>query len=227
MGTSSPRDRLDRRAFMTYFGGIGLGSTLLPGVLWARLNGGAELTVVTIAAAEEVAGLNFSDEQRELMLADLRDQRDQIERIHRVPLSNSVSPAIHFDPVVAGVRLPEGSGRGRVVPRDLPAPRPSGDEEIAFLPIPALAALIRSRQISSEELTRLYLARIAKYDPHLHAVVTVTEERALAGRRARRTARSRAAGTGAHSTGSRGVRRTCWPCAATPPPGARRRTGSR
>jgi len=27
----------DRRAFMAYFGSIGLGATLLPGVLWAQL----------------------------------------------------------------------------------------------------------------------------------------------------------------------------------------------
>ena len=28
----------DRRAFMAYFTSIGLGSTLLPGVLWAQAN---------------------------------------------------------------------------------------------------------------------------------------------------------------------------------------------
>ena len=47
---------LDRRAFMTYCSSIGLGTTLLPGVLWARFAAGAEITKETVACAEEIAG---------------------------------------------------------------------------------------------------------------------------------------------------------------------------
>jgi Asp-tRNA(Asn)/Glu-tRNA(Gln) amidotransferase A subunit family amidase len=43
----------------------------------------------------------------------------------------------------------------------------------------ALAALIRTRQVSSMELTRLYLDRLRKYDPVLHCVVTLTDDLAL------------------------------------------------
>jgi len=46
---------LDRRSFMSYFAAVGLTSTLFPGVLWAKLAAGAEITVDTIASAEEVA----------------------------------------------------------------------------------------------------------------------------------------------------------------------------
>ena len=42
----------DRRHFLAYFSSIGLGSTLLPGVLWAKVSAGAEITKETIAAAE-------------------------------------------------------------------------------------------------------------------------------------------------------------------------------
>jgi Asp-tRNA(Asn)/Glu-tRNA(Gln) amidotransferase A subunit family amidase len=40
--------------------------------------------------------------------------------------------------------------------------------------------LIRTHQVSSEELTRFYLERLKKFGPKLHCVVTLTEERALA-----------------------------------------------
>ena len=44
----------DRRHFLAYFSSLGLGSTLLPGVLWAKVSAGAEITKETIAAAEEI-----------------------------------------------------------------------------------------------------------------------------------------------------------------------------
>ncbi len=42
-----------------------------------------------------------------------------------------------------------------------------------------LSALVRSRQVSSTELTRLYLGRLKRFDPLLKCVVTLTEEVAL------------------------------------------------
>jgi Asp-tRNA(Asn)/Glu-tRNA(Gln) amidotransferase A subunit family amidase len=174
-----PTAGLDRRSFMAYFGGIGLGGSLVPGVLWAQLSAGAELTRETIACAEEISGLRFTDEQREMMLADLRDQRQQVEGIRAVRLPNSVPPALSFDPMVPGLRLPEGPIRGAVERTPVDPPRPSSDDELAFLPISELAGLIRTRRISSVELTRLYLDRISRHDPNLLAVVTVTEERAM------------------------------------------------
>ncbi len=43
-----------------------------------------------------------------------------------------------------------------------------------------LGRLLRGKKVSSTELTKLYLARIAKYDPVLSCAVTVTSELALA-----------------------------------------------
>jgi Asp-tRNA(Asn)/Glu-tRNA(Gln) amidotransferase A subunit family amidase len=43
-----------------------------------------------------------------------------------------------------------------------------------------LAALVRTRQVTSTELTELYLARLRKYDPVLRCVVTLTEQAARA-----------------------------------------------
>ncbi|HKC79809.1 MAG TPA: hypothetical protein VKB91_01350, partial [Gemmatimonadaceae bacterium] len=82
----------DRRSFMGYFAGVGLTSTLFPGVLWAKLAAGADITVETIASAEEVAGLHFDPAERELMLDGLKQQEQRIEALHKIPLLNSVSP---------------------------------------------------------------------------------------------------------------------------------------
>ena len=62
--------------------------------------------------------------------------------------------------------------------------RPSTIEHLAFAPVTQLAELIRSRQVTSLELTEMYLARLKRFDPILHCVVTLTED--LAYRQAKR-----------------------------------------
>ena len=96
------KSELDRRRFMSYFAGLGLTSTLFPGVLWARVANGEDITVDTIASAEEVAGVHFDQAERELMLDGLKQQEQRIEALHKIPLDNSVSPAIVFDPLPPG-----------------------------------------------------------------------------------------------------------------------------
>jgi len=50
--------------------------------------------------------------------------------------------------------------------------------------LPELSALLRDRKVSSEELARLFLARIEKLDPALNAFITVDARKALAAARA-------------------------------------------
>ena len=54
---------------------------------------------------------------------------------------------------------------------------PGAEEDVAFLPVHRLAALIRERHISPTELTEIYLERIKRYDPVLLCAVTILEGR--------------------------------------------------
>ena len=58
--------------------------------------------------------------------------------------------------------------------------RPENLEEAAFYPVTQLAELIRTRQVTSLELTEMYLARLKRYDPALKCVAAYTEELAIA-----------------------------------------------
>jgi Asp-tRNA(Asn)/Glu-tRNA(Gln) amidotransferase A subunit family amidase len=176
---SSPTLR-DRRAFMQHFASIGLGSTLLPGVLWARVQAGAEITAATIADAEEIAGVRFDEAERALMVERLKGQGEQIDALHKVPLANGVAPAITFNPLAPG-QSPPAAGRRRPLGRSRPALRdaPASDEELAFLPVTELSELLRRRKVTSTRLTELYLARLERFDHVLKCVVTLTSERAL------------------------------------------------
>jgi Asp-tRNA(Asn)/Glu-tRNA(Gln) amidotransferase A subunit family amidase len=174
----SPAPRHDRRAFLGYFSAIGLGGTLFPGVLWARSADGEEITAATIACAEEIAGLKFSDEQRQQMLDGLKSQETQIEQLHAIPLDNAVAPAVHFDPVPPGVTLKLPTKHATIPSRVAPRAVPRDLEELAFLPVTELAELVRRRKVTSTQLTEMYLGRLKRYDPVLQAVITLTEDRA-------------------------------------------------
>jgi Asp-tRNA(Asn)/Glu-tRNA(Gln) amidotransferase A subunit family amidase len=169
---------VDRRQFMGYFAGIGLSSTLFPGVLWAKISAGADITVETIASAEEVAGITFDPAERELMLDGLKQQEQRIEALHKVVLLNSVIPAIVFDPLPPGKKIASEPRRpmvrGKVVHRALPA-----EDELAFLPVTELSELVRRKRVTSVQLTQMYLTRLKKYDPVLKCVISLTEDRAL------------------------------------------------
>ncbi|MFQ5876408.1 MAG: amidase [Acidobacteriota bacterium] len=78
----------------------------------------------------------------------------------------------------AGVKPPTGGMKPR--PRETtPPPVPADLDDLAFLPVTRLAALIKSRRITSVELTRMYLDRLKRLDPQLKCVITLTEELAL------------------------------------------------
>jgi Asp-tRNA(Asn)/Glu-tRNA(Gln) amidotransferase A subunit family amidase len=169
----------DRRSFMAYFAGAGLTSTLFPGVLWAKLAAGADITVDTIASAEEVAGVHFDQAERELMLDGLKQQEQRIEALHKISLPNSVSPAIVFDPVPPGKKIPPPTNRPMVRSRSGLRSVSADIEELAFLPVTELSELVRRNRVTSVQLTQMYLARLKKYDPVLKCVITLTEDRAL------------------------------------------------
>jgi Asp-tRNA(Asn)/Glu-tRNA(Gln) amidotransferase A subunit family amidase/Asp-tRNA(Asn)/Glu-tRNA(Gln) amidotransferase C subunit len=171
---------LERRRFLTYFAGTGVASTLFPGALWAIAQQQQQnrITKEMIQQAEQLAGLEFTDEERTAMVDGVNGNLRNIEALRAVDLPNSVPPAIQFDPVVPGFRAPtvkrpvRYSAPGAVV-------APKNLEEVAFWPVLKLAELVRSRQVSPVALTEMYVDRLKRHGARLEAVVTMTEERAL------------------------------------------------
>ncbi|HJQ19860.1 MAG TPA: amidase [Gemmatimonadaceae bacterium] len=170
----------DRRAFLGYFSSIGLGSTLLPGVLWAKVADGADITKETIACAEEIAGISFTDDERAMMVRNLTQQKQSIDALHKTTLENSVAPALVFDPMPPGVALTPRRKIAAVRARVPLMARPGVIDDLAFLPVTQLAELVRGRKVKPSELTEMYLGRLKRFDPQLHCVISLTEERARA-----------------------------------------------
>ncbi len=168
-----------RRAFIERCGALGVASTLFPGVLWARVAGGEEITDASIIAAAEIAGVSFSDEDRALMLAGLKTQTAQLAALQQIKLDNSVAPAMIFSPLPHPDAVPKGPQRPVIMSRQAPKSAPVNLESLSYAPLTELADLVRRRQVTSVQLTTMYLDRLARLDPQLLCATTVTRERAL------------------------------------------------
>ncbi|MHB8626925.1 MAG: amidase [Aggregatilineales bacterium] len=132
--------------------------------------------IADMAAAERLIGLEFTDSEHALMLDGVRDLRANYDKLRTVHLDNGVPPAIGFSPLVPGLDIPPSSPHSiAMTPAELP-PIPADLEDMAFWPVTWLARAIESRQVTSQALTDMYLARLKRYDPILHCVVTLTED---------------------------------------------------
>lgn len=170
--------RLDRRSFVSFFSAAGLSTTLLPGVLWAQAQEQGVVTTAMIAQAEKIAGLEFTEEEREEMVRGLDQNARAWEQLREVEIPNSVHPALLFDPVPPGLTLPTERREARLGPAPR-VERPANLEDVAFRSVRDLAELVRTRQVSSVELTEMYLDRLERHGPTLESVITTTRERAL------------------------------------------------
>ena len=140
---------INRRRFTAFFAGFGLAGTALPRLLWAEAERTGGVSKEALAGAEKLAGLDFSDDERELMLKGLDELREDYAKLRDVPLDNSVPPALRFEPVLPGMELPERQLTPRGSRPRLTA-RPSEDAELAFLPVTELGNLLRVGAFSSE-----------------------------------------------------------------------------
>jgi Asp-tRNA(Asn)/Glu-tRNA(Gln) amidotransferase A subunit family amidase len=133
-----------------------------------------------LAAAEKLAGISFTPQQREPLVKTVADRIPGWVGLRTPAIPNAVIPAVTFDPALAGIRPPAGAITrlgGQWLPPKVE--RSAASDEVAFMSVAQLAALLRSRQVTSRQLTELSLARLKQFDPVLQAVVTLTEERAL------------------------------------------------
>jgi len=156
---------------------------------------GPEVSPEVFAAAEKLVRIELSVSERAQAAQNWRNSMAALyERRtgpRKVPLAPDMAPALLWNPAVPGT--PALRATARFVPSARTAgPLPSSDREVALAPLWKLSQWVKTRQLNSEQLTRIYLARIARYDQGLRSVITLTEELAL--RQARQADREIAAG---------------------------------
>ncbi|MCA9886092.1 MAG: amidase, partial [Anaerolineae bacterium] len=136
------------------------------------------ITTEHVANAEPLLGIDFTPEERQQMLANLENRLSNYQAIRNTPLENSVSMALQFSVAIDDVPSPDVP-RSYPMSAQPPVTRPDNLEDVAFYTVTQLAELVRTRQVTSVELTEMYLARLHRYNDVLQCVVTFTDELAM------------------------------------------------
>jgi Asp-tRNA(Asn)/Glu-tRNA(Gln) amidotransferase A subunit family amidase len=167
--------------------------------LWAGFD--ERITERTLAEAEKLLGLQFTEAERRLMLdsrtVEAEDgyfaQRNvQTRQLRSIEKPNGLAPATVFDPRLPGVEYAAQTDSVTLFREPIPD-RPASADDVAFASIKQLAHWMDKGQLTSSELTGLYLDRITRYDDRLQSFITVTPDLAL--QQAAQADRERQAGT--------------------------------
>src|SRR6476619_1363942 len=188
------RKSIDRRNFVKLLpaaGAAGLAVTRMPLKAFAQTPTPTPLpspspsptplrvTKDMMRAAEKLIGLEFTDAQEALAQRGVNNNLDNYEAVRKIDVPLDTEPAVVFHPALPGFHVKRAPAKIKFkFGKNEPAQFKSVDD-LAFATVPQLAELIRTKKVSSVELTKMYLARLKKYAPKLLCVVTLTEDLAM------------------------------------------------
>lgn len=129
--------------------------------------------------AEKVIGIELTDKQEDMALPGVNRSLDSFEVVRKIDVPLDTEPAVVFHPQLPGFHVKRQGAKTRFkFGKNEPAQFKSV-EDLAFATVPQLAELIRTKKVSSVELTKMYLGRLKRFGPKLLCVVTLTEDLAM------------------------------------------------
>jgi Asp-tRNA(Asn)/Glu-tRNA(Gln) amidotransferase A subunit family amidase len=186
--------KFNRRSFVKMVPG---GALAVPGIAAAASSAAAQqqkqppqppqkVAKEALHAAQQLLGVELTEAQEAMALAGVNRNLASYETLRQIDVPLDTEPAFSFHPGLLGKKYPRrqaaatGRGRGAHPPfSKQQAPKFSSLEDAAFSTALELAELLRSRKVSSLDLTKMYLERLKRYGPKLNCTITLTEELAL------------------------------------------------
>jgi Asp-tRNA(Asn)/Glu-tRNA(Gln) amidotransferase A subunit family amidase len=153
-------------------------SSFLLGAFVIFESGNNPITKEVITNAEKIFGISYSEAQQDSMLDLLNQRLESYQSIRKIDLDNSIPPAILFNPIPEGVQFSTKQLPFRIsnyssvkMPRNI--------NDLAFYSVGELGYLLKTRKISSVQLTKFFIERLKKFGPELHCVITFTDDLAM------------------------------------------------
>jgi len=138
-----------------------------------------KITIKTIAEAEKLQGISYTQDERRMMLEGLEGSLQSLAALRKIEMPNSLAPALEFNPKLTRKKV--GSQKNTVTLKaPYTAPLPDDDAAIAFATAAQQGAWLRTGVITSERLTEIYLDRIGKHGETLKCFITITADKARA-----------------------------------------------
>jgi Asp-tRNA(Asn)/Glu-tRNA(Gln) amidotransferase A subunit family amidase len=132
------------------------------------------LSKADIKSGGKLMDIQFTDQEIEMMLADLKDNIIDFKKMHSLILNNNVGMSIaqRLTPPLEKQEKIKWQYDKKIL-------MPVNKNELAFYSIKQLGSLLRNKSITSVELTKFFITRIKKYSDSLQCVVSLTESLAL------------------------------------------------
>lgn len=137
----------------------------------------SKFTPRDIKSAQKLIGIEFKEVHIDTMFSYLERNRNGFDSLRSYSIPHETFPALLFNPHPRAYVMPEIEDKlavdtiynsFKIISDDLP-----------FYTIKQLGYLIETRQISSLQLTKIYLERLKAYNPTLQCAITITEDLAL------------------------------------------------
>ena len=135
------------------------------------------LTLQDIISGEKLAGITLKPAERDSLFSNEKSFIKDIAKMHQVKLDNNVQMTLAQTPVLPGMIFNKVQ---HPIKWEYPIIKmPKNKNELAFYSILELASLIKSKQISSVDLTTFFISRLKKYNDSLKCVISLTTDMAL------------------------------------------------
>src|SRR6266404_4253950 len=177
--------RVDRRTFVKMLPAVGVAGLAAPrlddvfaeAVQQQQTQTPQRVTKEMMHAAEQLIGIELNDAQEAMALPGVNRSLASYEALRKIDVPLDTEPATAFHPALPGKKFGTAATKFKLTKQEIP--KYNSLEEVAFFSATQLAELVRTRQVSSTDLTKMYLGRLKRYGPKLLCVVTLTEELAL------------------------------------------------
>lgn len=143
-------------------------------IMLTQLHAQDSLTKADVKSGAKIIDVEFSDQEIEMMLADLKDNIIDFKKMHSLKLNNNVGMSIaqRLTPPIEKQEKIKWKYNKKIA-------LPANKNDLAFYSIKDLGSLLRNKSISSVELTAFFIDRIKKFGDTLQCVVSLTESIAM------------------------------------------------
>jgi Asp-tRNA(Asn)/Glu-tRNA(Gln) amidotransferase A subunit family amidase len=130
-----------------------------------------------LESAARIFDLQFTPQELDTLYSDVVDNVANYKAMHRLSLPNQVPLSLWQNPVLPGMQL--NKIQKPILWPEEKVKRPAQLKDLAFYSVGQLGYLLKTRQVTSLELTQLFIQRIQEFGPQLQCVISITEDLAI------------------------------------------------
>lgn len=138
-----------------------------------------KITRQDVKGAANIMGLEMTNPEIDSLLPNLEEFREAYTKNREKQLDNGLVPSLTFNPVPDNYIAALGKRSRTSFKNPGKSILPEDKDKLAWYSIQELASLIKNKEITSVELTKVFINRLKKYDEQLNCVVTLTEDLAM------------------------------------------------